>query len=390
VLKPRLVDAIDALHPEAGRSKPKGRHRPAVQERLGQLQRMAPRLFLVELAIGIAVLASVSVLTQTATADGELRLDAGKPSGEFTATATAADLSGHLQIKPFGVGVSTFTMSFTSPTGEPVDNIEGVRLRAFYDDPNVAPSAGISGTDQDLEATDDPAVWSAESALLTQPGDWRLQARIRRTGVDDAQMTYTVPRVGGILARGRGPEDLFDLPFTYVGWNIVAGGAMIALGIGALLIWRNRPQSWRPAASASVAFSSLIALMAGATLLFGVHGHTGEGTVKNPIPSSPESVAAGYNTFVSNCASCHGFDLRGSSTAADLTVHVPAHNDGTLFLWISEGLPLNSNRKTMPTWKDRLSETERWNVINYLRNAVETGELQPPGTGATVDQTPAP
>ena len=37
--------------------------------------------------------------------------------------------------------------------------------------------------------------------------------------------------------------------------------------------------------------------------------------------------------------------------------------DGRLFFWISEGI----GGTAMPAFKDRLSETERWDVVNFLK-----------------------
>jgi len=377
LLKPSLVRTIDDLHGGDRSARPKGDELSRTTERLARLQRLLPRTAALEFALGVAVLVSVAVLTQTTTASGELRSDAAKPSGQFEASVVAADLGMRLRIEPFGIGVSTYTVELAPAAGGELGEVLDVRLRAFYDDPNRPIAAGVSGTDQDLQPTNDPAVWSADAALLTQPGDWQVQVRVRRRDAEDVKAAMTVREVGGFLARGRRPDELFDLPFTFVDWNIVAGGAMLVFGVGALLIWRNRPASWRRSTGASVALSSAASLMAGFTLIFGVHAHEGGLIRDNPVPMTAESVAAGKLIYENNCQVCHGADGRGGQRAADLTLHVPAHSDGTIFFWISEGLPLDSPRKTMPSWKDRLTETERWNVVNYLRAAFGSGQFEP-------------
>ena len=50
---------------------------------------------------------------------------------------------------------------------------------------------------------------------------------------------------------------------------------------------------------------------------------------------------------------------------ADLTVHgVPGvHTDAQLFDWITNGLP----GTRMPAWKPIISDTNRWNLVNYIR-----------------------
>jgi copper transport protein len=376
-LKPALVDAIDALHGEDAAERVRGAEQAALRQRLGRLQRLLPWTTAAELCVAVAVIASVAVLAQTTTAQGELREAAGQPSGEFVASDETDDLDVALSIEPFGVGLSTFTVQLAPKDGAELGEVLGVRLIATFDDPSVDPSAGVSGTRQELEPTDQPGVFSAEAALLSQPGDWRIQTRIQRRGFDDAVTNFTVPEVGGILARADETPELFDLPFTFVDWNVVAGGAMLVLGVGAFLIWRSRPPAWQGSTSASVALASVVALMAGFTLVFGVHVHTGERLVDSPKPATEESLAAGQEIFMNNCIVCHGEDGRGQGgRGADLTQHVPFHNDGTLFIWISEGIPLDSDDKRMPSFKALLTEDERWDVINFLRAAFGSGDFE--------------
>ncbi len=364
-IAPRLSDAIDALHEEdAPEAMPASQ--PRFAQQIQRLQAVLPKTIALELFLGAAVLVSVAVLTQTTTAKGEIREEAGKPSGQFVSADQAGDLNAELKIEPFGVGLGTFTVTMSPEAGQELGEVQGVRLRAFYDDPNAPIAAGSGGTDQDLAATDTPGVWSAEGALLTQPGDWRLESRIRRRGEDDVTARYDVPQVGGVLAARDQPDSLFDLPFTFVDWNTAAGGAMIAFGIGIYLIYRNRPPTWQRSTSISVGVAAVVPLIAGAVLLFGVHPHE---PVKDK-PGTPESIQAGQGFFIKNCISCHGANGRGNNTlGADLTQHVPYHNDTTLYIWVTEGIPLDSETKRMPSFKDTLSSDERQDVVNYLRSA---------------------
>ena len=383
-VRPRLVEAIDALHDEDAGQRPKGQERSRLEAQLERLQRVLPRMALVELLAGVAVLASASVLAQSTTADGELRLEASKPSGQFVATSEADGLVAGLTIEPFGIGLNTFTLALQPPPGEELGEVLGVRLTSTFDNPTVAPSAGRSGADQELEATDTPGVWSAEAALTTQPGDWTIQARIRRRGFDDAPAIFSVMGVGGYLARPDESQDLFDLPFTYVDWNIVAGGAMVVLGIGAFLIWQKRPPAWQRGTSASVGLSSAFALIAGVVLLFGVDAHHEIQGSTSPIPPTEESLAIGRDTFITNCVQCHGQTGEGDGPLAAtlpyvpprLGDHVPFHSDRTLFVWISEGLPLQG-AKIMPSFRDTFSEEERWHLVNFLRATWKFGDFEP-------------
>jgi mono/diheme cytochrome c family protein len=386
LLKPALVDAVDDLHEEDAEQRPSGEERARLEARLQRLQRALPRTILAEFLLGVAVLASVSVLAQSTTAEGELRQAASRASGDFTASGEADDLSVELTISPFGLGVNTYSLRLDPKSGAELGEILSVRLIAVFDDPNAPPSAGTTGTSLELEPTDEAEVYAAEAALLTQPGDWRVQARIRRRGMYDSATGFIpVSEVGGFLARGKGPEGLFDLPFTFVDWNIVAGGAMLVLGLGAFLIWNNRPPSWRRGVSTSVGASSAFAMLGGVVLIFGVHTHETVVPRTSPVPATEESLAIGLDIYEVNCLTCHGRKGRGDGPSAatlafppaDLNQHVPYHSDGTLFLWTSEGLPIDSDQKNMPAFKDQLTQEERWHVINFLREAFGSGAFEP-------------
>ena len=97
---------------------------------------------------------------------------------------------------------------------------------------------------------------------------------------------------------------------------------------------------------------------------------TSEAAKKNPVPPSPDSISAGQKIYLKRCASCHGRTGNGDGpTAADLGIHPAKHSDprmreesdGALFWKITTG------KKPMPNYGRRLSETDRWNVINYIR-----------------------
>ncbi len=93
--------------------------------------------------------------------------------------------------------------------------------------------------------------------------------------------------------------------------------------------------------------------------------------LRNPVPPTAASVEAGRRLYQAHCAACHGQhgagDGPGTATLAarppDLRVHVPMHADGQLFAWVSEGIPGTA----MPGFRGRLTDEERWHVVNYLR-----------------------
>jgi mono/diheme cytochrome c family protein len=83
----------------------------------------------------------------------------------------------------------------------------------------------------------------------------------------------------------------------------------------------------------------------------------------NPLPATPEVLAAGQATFQQHCVSYHGVEGRGDGPAvaalpdrpASLTQsQVTAHGDDQIFGWINGGKPGTS----MPAFGQQLSDEE--------------------------------
>lgn len=91
---------------------------------------------------------------------------------------------------------------------------------------------------------------------------------------------------------------------------------------------------------------------------------------KNPVAVDAASLELGKIVYTKECASCHGDTGVGDGPAAkNLEVHpgdltkpsVAEQRDGALYWKITNG------RAPMATFKKKLSDTERWQVTNYLR-----------------------
>jgi mono/diheme cytochrome c family protein len=97
--------------------------------------------------------------------------------------------------------------------------------------------------------------------------------------------------------------------------------------------------------------------------------------VKNPVKVTKEGLAAAAQLFREDCITCHGETGAGDGPAADSLMRSPANftdekmmskaTDGELFWKITTG------RTPMPSWQDQLSDTERWELVNYLRRLTE-------------------
>jgi mono/diheme cytochrome c family protein len=94
--------------------------------------------------------------------------------------------------------------------------------------------------------------------------------------------------------------------------------------------------------------------------------------VKNPIPSTPDSIAAGKKSWT-KCASCHGINGEGGP-GNDLIPAAPSlvddawdhgSTDGEIFDNIKNGVPPDFN---MVPFKDQLKDDDIWNLVNYIRS----------------------
>lgn len=125
----------------------------------------------------------------------------------------------------------------------------------------------------------------------------------------------------------------------------------------------DRLARWTPSALALVGIALMGLSLAGdPTPLSGL---------ANPVRATTASVDAGRQLFGAHCAECHGADARGGGPTGRTTEvpppslvsgHLSFHTDGDIYYWISNGLPGG-----MPAWQGRLTEHDRWNLVNYLR-----------------------
>ena len=95
--------------------------------------------------------------------------------------------------------------------------------------------------------------------------------------------------------------------------------------------------------------------------------------LKNPLPISIDTIDAGKRTWNRECAVCHGDAASGEGIYRESIEPVPPDfsnlanyadfTDGDYFWRISEGVPWTA----MPTWKVQYTETERWQLVAYIR-----------------------
>jgi len=97
---------------------------------------------------------------------------------------------------------------------------------------------------------------------------------------------------------------------------------------------------------------------------------------RNPVASTPESIAKGKELYLErtkgNCVYCHGENGAGNEASMPNLRRKPADisnkermtsmTDGEVFWKITKGI-----EGIMPAGEKRMTEEERWHVVNYIR-----------------------
>src|SRR5262249_19038533 len=98
-------------------------------------------------------------------------------------------------------------------------------------------------------------------------------------------------------------------------------------------------------------------------------GNPDAAKIRNPVASSPESLAGGKRIYQRLCIRCHGPEGKGDGEAAvggqpsDLTAPLQFGSSGGEMFWVIR----HGTSKDMESYAERISESDTWNVINYIR-----------------------
>jgi mono/diheme cytochrome c family protein/uncharacterized membrane protein len=341
--------------------------RPSASGEAGErLRRRFGRLMRVEMVLAIAVLGTTAALTQFPSPRSELPTTQQKDR-TIERTFLIDDLIADLRIEPNLVGQNVYELALrgTEP-GVVVDPVREVRFHFAFEDPSVGPLVVPAERLEDGR-------WGLEGVFFGLAGRWDIGVELRRETRDDAISGISSDVEQGfisVLPFGSATPGSLDLPLTQTDWDgVVALWAAVAAGL--LLAYRGTLRDRLSArAGGGALVGGTVFMVVSVVTLLGAEVDPGR-NLSNPVERSEVSVQRGAAFFDNSCALCHG-DAGGGdgplagqlpSPPANFRVHVPFHPDGTLFLWITNGI-----RGTgMPGFVDDLTDEDRWDLVNFLR-----------------------
>lgn len=173
--------------------------------------------------------------------------------------------------------------------------------------------------------------------------------------------------------------DYWPYPFRFsidATWNdwlvralVLAGLTMLLLAIGIAVLGRSKRwgKTWR------IAFPTGLFIFSLPFVFYPIAVQSYPETYrKTPVPFDSISIANGLSIFSANCIPCHGPQAKGDGILAKtlpkqpidfLTEpHTAMHTAGDFFHWLTYG----RFDGIMPPFGEKLSEEERWDVLNFL------------------------
>ena len=115
---------------------------------------------------------------------------------------------------------------------------------------------------------------------------------------------------------------------------------------------------------------------------------------KSPFPAGEATIAQAKAIYADRCARCHGEKGDGKGSEAKRLWTEPTDftdvgkmgqvSDGELFWRIGVG------RRPMPSFENRLTPAERWELVNYIRTFVAGGQNSPDSAPSGSQSTSGP
>lgn len=316
------------------------------------------RTVVAEIALAALIILTVGFLTALEPARQFASRTLASEQQELTFTDTVEGMDITLIAEPAHVGANTFTVKLEDRFGEPIENATDVRLRVSYLDADFGeesvPTVNIGGGQYELA-----------DSTLSIAGAYQVELLVQRPNAFDARTAFRfeIDAAGSDASAAIAP-------------NAARGGLYlgIALGLlGVVFLGAGIPMGgWYNRAGALTMACGAAGFIAGAWLLIAAQSASeAQAIVRNPIPPTADSVAAGQVVYERYCLTCHGINGRGDGPGAeglepppaDLAIHVPLHGDADIFGFIANGIEGTS----MVGLADNLTDDDIWHAVNYIR-----------------------
>ncbi len=261
-------------------------------------------------------------------------------------------------VNPGQPGLNTFDIYVKDDLNRPVNNATRVALIFSMLEHDMGQTEAIAEKIGDGH-------YVAQGGYMAMIGTWRTEVLVRRAGLVDVRGVLTFP-----LVTSQPQSNTFVLVAPsrlLLGVEIVVAG--ILLFVGAVRLGRIRRWALWIARIAGLALFGVGLSVASTGFASGANAVA---VLQNPVPADSASVQRGQTIYQANCVTCHGVAGAGDGPLAtflkpppaNLQVHMAAgHTDGQLFDWITNGI----EGSAMPAFGTRLTEQQRWDVINYIR-----------------------
>ena len=337
--------------------------------------------FLVSAEVGIAALALMAAATmvtiQPASVRGPELISPPLTTAHLYGNAGPTRIHASVSLPAPGNQLYQVTVADLE-TGAPRADVQAVFLT--FTPPKTA---NLPPQRVELASTELATLYHASGAYTPVVGEWGLDVTVRREGARDESIAFALPvDVIGAPQLAPPPDTGIGVPAPLgVLWSILPDGAagwlpsaaalVAALALGGIAA---STAGWMGYVRIGLlTFATVTALGAGSReLVLSANAPTpAELAIANPMPADAESMARGERLYLANCASCHGTSGDGDGPvsvipdAGSLRAVLPHTPDAELAYRIRNGLAGTS----MPAFAATLTESEQWDLVNYLRHA---------------------
>jgi mono/diheme cytochrome c family protein/methionine-rich copper-binding protein CopC/putative copper export protein len=345
---------------------------------------------IVAVAVGMAAVAASAALATAEPGAHRRGVVGGPPSSALHLYGEADGVRVHAVVNAPAPGVQQYQAVVTNVDGVPLDDVERVVMRFRPPD-----ATRLDESEVELRRQEASGAWGIRGAHTPEPGEWRVDVRVLRSGEEpEATVSFNVP-VTAPLPPELVPEaaDGVAVPTPLaLAWAMLPRGpamwlppgvALLALAVLLLVARRAPPAAGSRSRNAPTvgvtarvgvtALAVVLGIAAGSRALVDAAAAPPPEVAArpNPVEASGESVERGRRLYIANCAACHGADGRGGPLAGGMLPAPPPLAEairettpGGLAYLIAAGTP----GTPMPGFVATLSTADRWDLVNYLRD----------------------